>query len=141
MTQTNLGQVSLSPNLIRNHLNRHVSRFILDILCYFNYLKSVFIQNKCVFNKYKSCIIFFYYIILYFTVLIFYFIFLVFLILFILFIYFILLFYFINIILYYYIIFLYLYQMHLLNRFLYKKNLKYFFEYSFLIQLISTMHK
>ena len=87
----------------------------------------------------KSHIIFLHYIVL----ILFYFIFLISFILFnysfyfiyfILLLYFILLFYFINIILYYYIIFLYLYQIHLLNRFLYKMNLKYFFEYSFLIR-------
>jgi len=32
----------------------YMPHFISDILCYFDYLKSVFIQNKCVFNKYKS---------------------------------------------------------------------------------------
>jgi len=32
----------------------HVFRFVSDILCYLDYLKSVFIQNKCGFNKYKS---------------------------------------------------------------------------------------
>jgi len=37
---------------------------------YLDYLKSVFIQNKCVFNIYTSYIIFLYYIILYFIVLI-----------------------------------------------------------------------
>ena len=32
----------------------HVPRLVSGILCYLDYLKSVFIQNKCVFNKYKS---------------------------------------------------------------------------------------
>ena len=85
---------------------------------------------------YKSHIIFLFYIILYFIVLIlFYFIFLIFLISFILFNYsfyficFILLFYFINIILYCYYIFIFISKMHLLNAFLNKMNLKYFFQY------------
>ena len=102
---------------------------------YVDYLKSVVIQNKCVFNKHESYIIFLYYIILYFIVLILYFILFkkFFYFLFILFILFILLLYFINIILYIillYYIFIFISKTHLLNAFLYKMNLKYFLRYS-----------
>ena len=119
--RTDLGQVSMSPNLI--HETGHVPRFVSDILCYLDYLKSVFIQNKCVFNKYKSYIIFLYYIILYFIVLIlFYFIF-----------YFILSFYFINIILYCYIYYFYIYIKNAFIKCIFIQNK---FEIPFSIQYI-----
>jgi len=71
--------------------------FILGILCYLHYLKNAFIQNKCVFNKYKSYIIFLYYILFYcINIILFY---LKNFLIFICFIYF--LFYFILLILYY----------------------------------------
>jgi len=100
-----LGQVSMSPNPIREitRMDQHMPRFVSSILCYLDYLKSVFIQT----NAFLINIKVYFYIIFYFIVLIlFYFIFLILLILFILF-------YFINIILYCYIIFLYLYQKHI----------------------------
>jgi len=46
----------MSPNLIREttRMDRTYASFCFSILCYLDYLKSVVIQNKCVFNKYKS---------------------------------------------------------------------------------------
>ena len=64
--QTNLGQVSISPNLIRETTRTgRTCASISGILCYLDYLKNVFIQNKGIFDKYESYIIFLYYIIFY----------------------------------------------------------------------------
>ena len=55
VTRTDLEQVSMSSNLIRETTRTgYVPRFVSGILYYLDYLKSVFIQNKYVFNKYKS---------------------------------------------------------------------------------------
>ena len=65
MTRTDLEQGSMSPNLIREIIQT-VSRFISGILYYLNYLKNVFILNKCILN---IKIILYFYIIFYFILL------------------------------------------------------------------------
>ena len=54
---TDLGQVSMSLNPRPLKQVGHVSRFISDILCYLDYLKSKFLYKICVFNKDKSYLI------------------------------------------------------------------------------------